>query len=90
MVYDILDQICKDTNLYQYVKQHKLKRDGRGAFYAIHSMWIGLIHVNAIASEAKIALQMSTYDKEKRAWKGKFVACHVKYHIILGIWVPSP
>ena len=31
-VYDILDQICNDTDLYQYVKQHKLKGDGRGAF----------------------------------------------------------
>ena len=37
MVYDVLDQICKDTDLYPYVKQHKPKRDGRGAFYAIHS-----------------------------------------------------
>ena len=36
-VYDILDQICKDTDLYPCVKQHTSKRDGRGAFYAIHS-----------------------------------------------------
>ena len=36
-VYDILDQICKDTDLYPYVKQHKSKNDGRVAFYAIHS-----------------------------------------------------
>ena len=40
-VYDILDQICKDTDLYPYVKQHKSKKDGRGAFYAIHSRWLG-------------------------------------------------
>ena len=26
-VYDILDQICKDTDLYLYVKQHTPKRD---------------------------------------------------------------
>ena len=36
-VNDILDQICKDTDLYPYVKQHKSKRDRRGSFYAIHS-----------------------------------------------------
>ena len=35
-VYDILDQICKDTDLYPYVKQHKSKSDRRVAFYAIH------------------------------------------------------
>ena len=71
MVYDILDQICKDKDLYPYVKQHKSKRDGRGAFYAIHSRWLGLNHVNTAASEAEMALQMSTYDGEKRHGIGR-------------------
>ena len=31
-IYDILDHIYKDTGLYPYVKQHKSKRDERGAF----------------------------------------------------------
>ena len=30
MVYDVLDQICNDTDLYPYVKQHKSKGDIRG------------------------------------------------------------
>ena len=85
MVYDVLDQICKDTDLYPYVKQHKSKRDVREAFYAIHSRWLGPNHVNMIASETEMALQMSRYDKEKRAWNSeKHVACHVRYHNILG------
>ena len=78
-VYDILDQICKDTNLYPFVKQHKPKRDGRGAFYAIHSRWLGTNHVNMMASEAEMALQMSMCKEEKRAWNWeKDVARHVK------------
>ena len=84
-VYYIIDQICKDTDLYPYVKQHKSKRDGREAFYAIHSRWLGLNHVNATASEAEMALQMGIYDGEKKAWNWeKCVTQHVKYHIILG------
>ena len=67
-VYNILDQICKDTDLYPYVKQHKFKRDGTGAFYAIHSKWLGPNHVNVTASEAEMALQASTYDGEKKTW----------------------
>ena len=47
--YDILDQICKATDLHPYVKQYMFKMDGRGAFYAIHSRWLGLNHVNATA-----------------------------------------
>ena len=51
-IYDILDQIHKDTVLYPYIMQHKSKRDGRGAFHAIHSRWLGPNHVNTTASEA--------------------------------------
>ena len=66
-VYDILDQICKDTDLYPYDKQHKSKRDSRGAFYAFIPGG-DLNHVNLTASEAKLMLQMSTYDGEINAW----------------------
>ena len=31
-LYDILDQICKDTDLNPYINQHKSKRDSRGVF----------------------------------------------------------
>ena len=92
MVYDILDEICKDTDLHLYVKQHKSKRDGRGAFYAIHSRWLGPNHVNATASEAEMALQMSTYDGERGIELGKVCSlpCQVSYYPCKphGIWVP--
>ena len=39
-VNDILDQICKDTGLYPYIKQHKSTRDGQDAYYAIQIMSI--------------------------------------------------
>ena len=83
-VYNILDKTCKDTNLYPYVKQHKPKRDCIGEFYVIHSRWLGLNHINATASEAKMALQMSTYEGKKTWNWEKYVAEHVKFHIILG------
>ena len=67
-VYDTVDQIYKNTNLYPYVKQRKSKMDGRGVYYAIKSRWLGPNHVNARASEAKMALQMSMYDGEKKTW----------------------
>ena len=67
-VYKILDQICKDTDLYPYDKQQKSKRDRRGACYVNHSRWLGLNHVTVIASESEMALKMSMYDREKKAW----------------------
>ena len=64
----IVDQICKDTDLYLYVKQHKSKRDNRGTFYVINSRWLSPNQVNATESEAEMALQMLTFDREKKAW----------------------
>ena len=66
-VYDFLDQICKETDLYLYIKQHKSKRDSRWAYYDILYRWLGPKYVNASASEAEMALQTSTYDGEKKA-----------------------
>ena len=48
-VYDVLDQICKDTDLYPYIKQHESNRDSREALYAIHSRFLDPNHVNATA-----------------------------------------
>ena len=57
-VYNILDQICKDTDLYPHFNQHKSNRDGRGMFYAIHFRWFGPNHVTATASQAEMVIQM--------------------------------
>ena len=66
-VYSILDQLCKETDLYPYVKQHKSKRNGRGAIYSLHSRWLSPHHVDTTASEAKLVLQMFKYDRVKKA-----------------------
>ena len=84
-IYNVLDQIYKDTDLYPYVKHNKSKSHGRGTYYNIQSRWLGPNHVNATASEAEMALRMSMYNGEKKAWKWeKYVTCHVNYHIFLG------
>ena len=84
-VYDILDWICTDTNLYPYVKQHKAKRGGKGMFYMIHSRWLGPNHINMTASKAMSVLQTSLHDREKKAWNWeKYFVKYVKYQIILG------
>ena len=70
-VYDILNQICKDTDLYPYTKQHKSKKNYTGTFYAIHFRWPDLNEIIAAASEAEMALQTPTYNGEKRHGTGK-------------------
>ena len=70
-VNDILDQSCRVTDLYPYVKQYKSKSDGIGIFYTIHTRWLGSNHVKITASEAEMDLQMLTYDGEKKVWTWK-------------------
>ena len=64
---DILNHICKDTDLYHHFKQ-KPRQDGRGAFYAIHARWLVPNNVNATASEVAVMLQTLNYDGKKNAW----------------------
>ena len=59
------------------MKQHKSNRDGRGAFYAILSRWLGQNHVNDKASEAEMVLQMLTYDGDKRTWNWEMYEAHL-------------
>ena len=89
-VYNILDQICKDTELYPCIKQHKYKRDSRGAYYAIHSMLLGPNHINATASEDKLALH--SLCMTRKLGKVCCLPCQVPYYPRkpYGIWVPRP
>ena len=48
-------------------KQNKSKGEGRVAFHAIHVRCLGLNHISAIASEAEVVLQTSTYYGKKKA-----------------------
>ena len=70
--------------MYPYIKQYKTKQDDRDAFYAIHTMWLRPNDVNAMASDAKMGLQMSTNDGEKKAWNWKnYASCYIQYHFFV-------
>ena len=66
-VYAVLDTICNETELY---KKFKEKRDRVETYFVIHQRWLGLNHVNTMASETEITsrLQTTTYHGEKRGW----------------------
>ena len=53
------------------------------AIYAIHLKWLGLNHVNITASDVESWDVCVSWRKKAWTWE-KYVAQHVKYHIILG------
>ena len=79
---DILSRICKDIDLYPYLKQHKSKRDIKWASYAIPSRWLCPNKVNVTASKAKLALQMLMYDGEKWHETGKNILPNMSRNIL--------
>ena len=63
MVYDILNLIYKDKDLYQSVKHHK----------TFHFRWLGSNHVNATVLDDKAALQTLTYDGKRKHGTGRCI-----------------
>ena len=62
----------------------KSKRNDRGAFYAIHSNWLGPEHINAMSSAAEAALEAFIYVSGKKAWDlVQYVSKYVKGNFIL-------
>ena len=75
-----MDKICIDTDLYPYFKQHKSKRDCRGAFYFIHPRWQALKHENANVMLKQHSRHQSVIRRRKHG-PGK-ICVLATYHII--------
>ena len=58
MVYELLGQICKDTDLYTYAKQSSPSKMVEG--HSILARLLGQNHTNSTASKAEAALQILT------------------------------
>jgi hypothetical protein len=55
-VYQALSEMTRDKKCWRYVKPFQHARDGRGAFLALHTHYLGADQVNNMASEAESRL----------------------------------
>jgi hypothetical protein len=60
--------MTRDEKCWTYVKPFQRARDGRGAFMALHTHYLGANHVNNMASEAESKLAKAMYHGEKRRY----------------------
>ena len=67
-VWQTMAEICRDDKCWTYVKPFQRSRDGRGAFQALHTHYLGANHVNNMASIAEAKLAQAKYFGEKRRY----------------------
>jgi hypothetical protein len=67
-VWQTMAEVCRDDKCWIYVKPFQRSRDGRGAFQALHTHYLGANHVNNMASVAEAKLAQAKYYGEKRRY----------------------
>jgi hypothetical protein len=67
-VWQAISEVTKDDKCWTYVKPFQRSRDGRGAFQALHTHYLGANHVNNMASIAESKLAQAKYYGEKRRY----------------------
>jgi hypothetical protein len=67
-VWQTMSEVCRDDKCWTYVKPFQRSRDGRGAFQALHTHYLGANHVNNMASIAESKLTQAKYYGEKRRY----------------------
>ena len=67
-VWQTMSEICQDDKSWIYVKPFQRSRDGRGAYLALHTHYLGANHVNNMANVAESKLSLAKYYGEKRRY----------------------
>jgi uncharacterized membrane protein YgcG len=83
-VWDLIESITRNDPSWTYVKVAQTTRDGRMAYLALESHYLGPNNVNHQASKAEALLKSATYQGETRNWNfEKYASLHVEQFNIL-------
>jgi hypothetical protein len=67
-VWQTMSEVCRDDKCWTYIKPFQRSRDGRGAYQAPHTHYLGANHVNNMANIAESKLGLAKYYGEKRRY----------------------
>jgi uncharacterized membrane protein YgcG len=83
-VWDLIESITRNDPSWTYVKAAQRTRNGRMAYLALESHYLGPNNVNHLASKAEATLKSATYNGETRTWNfEKYASLHVEQFNIL-------
>lgn len=80
-VWEILHEICLDNNAWTWIKSFSRNRNGRAAYQALHSHYLGISKSDNIQAEAENKLKNTFYSGERRNWNfERYVQIHKDQH----------
>jgi hypothetical protein len=80
-VWTIIQDLCGDNNAWTWVKPFARTQNGRAAYLALHSHYLGASKSDYIQAEAENKLKNTFYNGERRNWNfEKFVQTHKDQH----------
>jgi hypothetical protein len=83
-VWDIIARITRDHTCWTYVKPAQRTRDGRMAYLALYTHFLGPNNVDNMATQAENKLTSTVYNGEQRRWDfEKYVNVHKQQHSIM-------
>jgi hypothetical protein len=86
-LWEVLHKIFQATPCYQYMKTFSKAKDGRGAYLALKSQYLGPNNANNMAQATTTKLDQLRYTGENRRWNmQRYVTAHVEcYNILDGL-----
>ena len=83
-VWEIIARITRENSCWTYVKDAQRTRDGRMAYLALWTHYLGPNNVDNMATQAEQKLQSTVYNGEQRRWDfEKYINVHKQQHSIL-------
>ena len=84
IVWNKLALLLREKDCWTYVRHTTRTRDGRTAFIALKSHFLGPNNIDHLATSAEKKLKSTSYTNETRRWNfEKYVKTHVDQHTIL-------
>lgn len=83
-VWEIIARITREHSCWTYVKPAQRTRDGRMAYLALYTHFLGPNNVDNMATQAEDKLKSTVYNGEQRRWDfEKYVNMHKQQHSIM-------
>jgi hypothetical protein len=83
-LWETLHKVFQPTSSYQYMKMYAKAKDGRGAYLALKSQYLGPNNANNMAQATTTKLDQLKYTGENRRWNmQRYVTAHVECFNIL-------
>ena len=83
-VWELISRVCRDEDCWTHVKPYSRKKDGRNAFLALWTYYLGKQNVDNQATTSEKGLELATWSQNTKRYNfDDYVKIHLDHHQIL-------